>query len=213
MPDGVELTADLTVVAPVFQLEDLLTMARRGNPALLAMLARERASEATLRSARGEYTPTLSFSASVGGNAQAPVDSAFPSVFTRQPYNVSASLSLPLFDGFGREQRLQEASASRTDARYNTRRQELQLTADVTSALVTVQASHRAVELQARNATTARQALQLAEERYRVGANTFVDLTTARAEFERAETDRIDAVYEYHRAFAALESAVGRTLR
>ncbi len=27
------------------------------------------------------------------------------------------------------------------------------------------------------------------------------------------ETDRIDAVYEFHRAFAALEAAVGRTLR
>ena len=69
------------------------------------------------------------------------------------------------------------------------------------------------MELQQRTAATAREALQLAEERYRVGASTFVDLTTARAEFERAETDRIDAVYEYHRAFAALENAVGRTLR
>jgi outer membrane protein len=76
-----------------------------------------------------------------------------------------------------------------------------------------VQAAFRAAELQARNAATAREALQLAEERYRVGASTFVDLTTARAEFERAETDRIDAVYEYHRAYAALENAVGRTLR
>jgi len=46
-----------------------------------------------------------------------------------------------------------------------------------------------------------------------VGTNTFIDLTTARAEYERAETDRIDAVYEFHRAFAALEAAVGRTLR
>ena len=213
MPDAVALTADLTVVAPNFQLEDLLTMARRGNPALLATMARERVSAATVRSARGEYTPTLSFNASIGGNAQAIVDSTALSPYVRQPYSIQASLSIPLFDGFGREQRLQEANASRTDARYNVRRQELQLTAEVTSALVTVQASHRAVDLQARNATTARQALQLAEERYRVGANTFVDLTTARAEYERAETDRIDAVYEFHRAYAALESAVGRTLR
>jgi len=78
---------------------------------------------------------------------------------------------------------------------------------------VTLEAAYEAVGLQARNAATAREALQLAEERYRVGTNTFVDLTTARAEYERAETDRIDAVYEFHRAFAALEAAVGRTLR
>ena len=98
-------------------------------------------------------------------------------------------------------------------AQYNVRRQELALTAQVTSALVTLQAARRTVELQERNAATAREALQLAEERYRVGANTFVDLSTARAEFERAETDRIDMIYEFHLAFAALEAAVGRTLR
>ena len=213
MPAGVELTADLTGPEPNFVLAELLTTARRENPALLATLARERVAQATVRSARGEYTPSLSLSASGGGNAQAPVDSAFPSDFTRNPYNLNASLSFPLFDGFAREQRLQDANASSADARYSVRRQELQLTADVTSALVTVQVAHRTVELQTRTAATSRQALQLAEERYRVGANTFVDLTTARAEFERAETDRIDAIYEFHRAYAALESAVGRSLR
>ena len=137
----------------------------------------------------------------------------FPFGFTRNPYNLSMSISLPLFDGLAREQRLQEANAGRTDAQYNVRRQELALTAQVTSALVTLQAARRTVELQERNAATAREALQLAEERYRVGANTFVDLSTARAEYERAETDRIDMIYEFHRAFAALEAAVGRTLR
>lgn len=213
MPAGIALSADLTITTPSFELDDLLATARRENPALLASMARQRVADAGVRSARGEYTPSISFSASVGGNAQAPVDSAFPTNFARNPYNLSTTISLPLFDGFSREQRLQEANASRSDAQYNTRRQELQLTADVTSALVTLQASHRTVDLQARNARTARQALQLAEERYRVGANTFVDLTTARAEYERAETDRIDAVYEFHRAFAALEGAVGRTLR
>lgn len=268
MPPGVVLTADLTVTTPNFEIADLLATARRENPALLATLARERVAAANVRSARGEYTPTLSLSASVGAFTQSQTDiegsilaqqagvansrescfttdsmrtgagmpgiaaqcnaitftpqmeasiraanDKFPFDFTRNPYNLSLNVSIPLFDGLAREQRLQEANAGRSDARYNVRRQELQLTADVTSALVTVQASHRAVELQARNATTARQALQLAEERYRVGANTFVDLTTARAEYERAETDRIDAVYEFHRAYAALESAVGRTLR
>ena len=35
----------------------------------------------------------------------------------------------------------------------------------------------------------------------------------ARAAYERAETDRINAIYDYHRAYAALENAVGRPLR
>jgi outer membrane protein len=270
MPQDVVLTADLAVEAPSFAIGDLLEMAHRVNPVLRAVQARERVATANVKAARGEYTPTLSLSANVGGNAQRQTDvsaddavaaaqanvlrsfgscmttdsirtgagmtsiaaqcnaitftpeqeaairrdvNAFPFGFTRNPYNLSLGLSVPLFDGFAREQRLQEANAGRADARYAIRRQELALTADVTSAHVTVQASHEAVQLQTTNAATAREALQLAEERYRVGANTFVDLTTARAEYERAETDRIDAVYEFHRAFAALEAAVGRTLR
>jgi outer membrane protein len=213
MPEGVALSADLPMTAPNFQLNDVLEMARRDNPSLRAELARQRVADAAVASARSEYTPTLSFSASVGGNAQAPADSAFPTDFVRNPYNLSAGISIPLFDGFSREQRVQSANVDRIDARYSLRRRELTLTADVTSAHVTLIAAHRAVELQTRNAATAREALQLAEERYRVGANTFVDLTTARGEYERAETDRIDAVYEFHRAYAALESAVGRTLR
>jgi len=268
MPGDVKLTADLPMELPSFQVEELLDMARRGNPTLLSMQARARVADAGLRAARGEYTPTLSLSANVGAFTQkqqnmdialaqaasgtaaqrancfttdsirvgaglssiagqcsaiafTPVQAAtlrennnrFPFDFTRNPYTLSMGLSLPLFDGFGREQRLQNADASRSDARYNVRRQELALTADVTSALVTVRAARQAAALQERNATTASEALQLAEERYRVGASTFVDLTTARAEYERAQTERIDAVYEFHRAFAALEAAVGRTIR
>ena len=59
----------------------------------------------------------------------------------------------------------------------------------------------------------AREELLLAQERYRVGAATFLDLSDARASYARAESERINAAYEYHRAFAALESAVGRPLR
>src|SRR5439155_1660035 len=62
----------------------------------------------------------------------------FPFNFTKSPRSISATLSLPLFDGFAREQRLQEAMASRSDARYSVRARELALTADVTAAYLTL---------------------------------------------------------------------------
>ena len=51
------------------------------------------------------------------------------------------------------------------------------------------------------------------QDRYKIGATTFVDLTEARATYERSESDRINSVYDYHKAFAVLESAVGHPLR
>ncbi len=137
----------------------------------------------------------------------------FPFKMTRSPIQLSAQISLPIFDGFTREQRIQEATASRNDARYRVREQELKLTADVTSAYRNLTTAYQTVRLQEQNSVAAREALALAQERFRVGANTFVDVTQARADYERAETDRINAIYDYHKAFAALEAAVGRPLR
>jgi outer membrane protein len=140
-------------------------------------------------------------------------NSKFPFNFTKSPRSFTAMLSLPLFDGFSREQRLQEAMASRSDARYSVRSKELALTADVTAAYLTLVTAEKTVALQNQNSAKAKQELKLVQDRYRIGATTFVDLTEARATYERAESDRITAVYDYHKAFAALESAVGHPLR
>jgi outer membrane protein len=137
----------------------------------------------------------------------------FPFNFTKQPLQVSAVLSIPIFDGFERERRVQQAQADRNDARYKIRSQELALRADVTAAYLTLQADAKSAAIQEQNAAKAKQELQLAQERYRVGAATFLDLNDARASYERAENDRINAVYEFHKAFAALESVVGHPLR
>jgi outer membrane protein len=140
-------------------------------------------------------------------------NSKFPFNFTKSPRSFTAVLSLPLFDGFAREQRLQEAMASRSDARYSVRARELALTADVTAAYLTLTTAEKTVALQEQNAAKARQELKLVQDRYKIGATTFVDLTQARATYERAESERINAVYDYHKAFAVLESAVGHPLR
>lgn len=136
-----------------------------------------------------------------------------PFSFTKNPWQVRASLSLPLFDGFSREQRIEEATVQRNNARSLTRARELQLTQEVTAANLTLNASAQSVAVQEQNSLRAREELTLTEERYRVGAATFLDVTQARATYERAESDRINAVYDYHKAFAALEAAVGRPLR
>ena len=140
-------------------------------------------------------------------------NSRFPFNFTKSPRSFTATLSLPLFDGFAREQRLQEAMANRSDARYSVRARELALTADVTAAYLTLTTAEKTVALQEQNAAKAKQELKLVQDRYKIGATTFVDLTEARATYERAESERITAVYDYHKAFAALESAVGHPLR
>ncbi|HMC55721.1 MAG TPA: TolC family protein [Gemmatimonadaceae bacterium] len=137
----------------------------------------------------------------------------FPFSFTPAPRSVSAFVSLPIFDNLVREQRLQEASIQRDNAKLTVRARELQTIADVTQAYRNLQTAVRTTQLQEVNAQRAREELSFAEERYRVGAATFLDVTTSRGTFEQAQIDRLNASYDYHRAFAALENAVGRPLR
>jgi outer membrane protein len=140
-------------------------------------------------------------------------NSKFPFAFTKAPRSLTAVVSLPLFDGFAREERVEQALVSREDAQLGVRSRELGLNAEVTSAYLILTTAEKTVALQQQNAAKAKQELTLVQERYRVGATTYVDVMQARADYERAENDRINAVYDYHKAFAALESAVGHPLR
>jgi outer membrane protein len=265
--EGTRLTTTFAITEPTLQLNELLTMARRANPALLAAEARQNAAEASVRQARGGYLPSLNISTGFSGNslqetniepsiAQARLqteasrrsclsgdslrigaglsprggcdqivftdaDAAqlraaneqFPFNFAKSPFGYSVTLSLPIFNGFQREEQIQAAASQRNDARYAVRAQQLQMTTEVSTAYRNLMMQYQTVQMQAENRTTAEQALQLAQERYRVGASTFVEVSDSRAAFERASTDHINATYEFHKAYAELERAVGRPLR
>ena len=265
--EGVRLTTTFPVVEPAIQLEQLLDMGRRQNPALNAARSRESAANVGVTAARTQFIPSLSFQTGYGGTsyqqtniepsiagARLQAESArrsclsgdslrvgaglaprggcdliqftdadaaamraaneqFPFNFTKSPFGYSFSLSLPIFDGFRREQTIQSASASRNEARYTVRAQELQLTTDITSAYRNLITQYQTVQLQEQNRAISQQALELAQERYRVGATNFTDLSQARTEFETAGNALINAIYDFHKAYAELERAVGRPLR
>ena len=160
----------------------------------------------TLGCSRFVFTPDLA-------NQIRSSNNNFPFNFERSPFGVSATLSLPIFDRWNRELNIQQAVVQRDDARQARRARELQTTSDVTQAYLNLVTRARTVTLQDQIAARAREELSFAEERYRVGASTFLDVTTSRATYEQAQVDRVNAVYEYHRAFAQLENAVGRPLR
>jgi outer membrane protein TolC len=140
-------------------------------------------------------------------------NSQFPFSFQRSPLALSAMLSLPLFDNFNREERVQQAQVAHDDAIYSVKAKDLALTADVTQAYRTLTTAVETVRLQEQNAAKAKEELSYAEERYKVGASTFLDVVTSRGTYEQALIDRVTAVYDYHKAFAALENAVGHPLR
>jgi outer membrane protein len=133
--------------------------------------------------------------------------------FTKAPYAVTARVSLPLFNGFVREQNVEQARVQRDNAALDVRARNLSLTTNVTQAYLTLETQRQTVELLTQTAAKAAEDLALMQESFKVGARTFLDVTTARAAYEQAQINRVNGIYQYQSAFAALENAVGRPLR
>ncbi|MEO8294677.1 MAG: TolC family protein [Gemmatimonadota bacterium] len=133
--------------------------------------------------------------------------------FQKQPFRVNLTLSVPLFTGFGRTLRVSQARANQEDLNENVRARGLQVRTEVESRYLAIGTSYRAIVVQQANREAARDQLRLAQDRYRLGSGTSLELSTAQNDVVRAEGDYINAVYDYHKAIAALEAAVGRPLR
>ncbi len=136
-----------------------------------------------------------------------------PFKFNKAPLSISAFISIPIFNNFQREQNVEAQRVARDNAVLDLRSRNLQVTTDVTQAYLTLINDSKTVELQTQIAAKAAEDLALNEASFRVGAKTFLDVTTARGMYEKAQIDRVNSIYEYHKAFAALENAVGRPLR
>lgn len=148
----------------------------------------------------------------VGQQALAAND-VFPFDFTRQPATFGLRVSIPIFQGFSRQQNVEEARARASDAAHDLRAEELRLKTAITRALGDLTAAFRSVEIEERNLELARQQLVESRQRYAVGAISILELRDAQATLSTAEQDSLDARYSFHQALVVLEASTGRLLR
>ncbi len=140
-------------------------------------------------------------------------NNVWPFSFSSQPFSARLSISLPIFQGFRRNLDVARANAARDDAAELVRSRELQVRADVNGRYLRLHTAWQAIAVQEASRTSARDQLQLARERFRLGNGSALEVTDAQTAVARAEADYVNAVYAYHQAIAALELAVGRRLR
>jgi outer membrane protein len=137
----------------------------------------------------------------------------FPFHYTGQPFRANLMISLPIFTGFGRSLRLSQARAQQDDADEEVRARRLQIRTDVQARHFALETAYQAIGVQSANRDAARDQLRLAQDRYRLGAGTALEVSDAQNAVQRAEGDYVNSVYSYHKAMAALEASVGRSLR
>ena len=137
----------------------------------------------------------------------------FPFDFTNQPASASLMLSLPIFQGLSRQRQVSEAQVELEDLDYNLREEELALRANVMVTLATLRAAYRAALIEEQNQIVADEQLRLARERFTVGLADFLELLEAETLKVEADREQIAAIFAYHDSLAALEAAIGTSLR
>lgn len=220
--DQVQLTDSFPVAPPAYSLDSLLATAAVINPNLRAAEAFSDASKFNLTAVKGEYFPSIRASAGWAGYTQEYTDTSaagggntgdYPWGTVSQPFSVFAGISLPIFDGLNRETRVSAAKAQRDDALETVRAQSLLVSTQVTSRYLAVGTTYQGIAVAEANRIAASDQLRLAQDRYRLGQGTALELSDSEGAVQRAEGTYVDAVYGFHKAVAALEEAVGRPLR
>jgi outer membrane protein TolC len=153
----------------------------------------------------------------------------FPFDYTPSPASFQVQVTVPIFNRFQRERQVQTARVFADDAKHQRRAEELARSTEVATALLTLKTAYRTVQIEERNAAAAAEQLEIARERYRLGAGcgaaalgtgqptglctTFLELTRAQETKVRADQAHLAATYTFHITLATLEAAVGRPLR
>lgn len=136
----------------------------------------------------------------------------FPFNFHREPLSMSLGVSIPIFQGLGRQRDLEAARVNQEASELQLRAEELRVRADVLTSLSSLRAAYRAVQLEERNRELAGDQLRLARERYRVGVTSFIELMEAETMKARADRSHLLGVYLFQESLTALEAAVGQEL-
>lgn len=197
------------VTVEPFELDDSeIEQAINKNPELKQLEEKMKSSEYALKIAKGVFWPVLG----VGGSYSRwnPEAKRVYTGFDKNYYwQIGASVQLNLFNGFRDKANWQTRQMENFIAKENLAEQKRQLKSDVTNAHLRLEAFKEITEINQENLKSAEEDLRMAQERYRVGAGTLLDVLDAQVSVTTARGTLVRAKYDAMSAKADLEYYMG----
>lgn len=211
----------LPPVPPLPTLEQAQAEALKGRPEFTKAEADIEAAKARVKAERSNYLPTLSASGAYnwshgttetefGGQSLPGFSGQSIQSDIQNSWNAGVTLTVPLFQGGQTRGRVSEARANLLvlEAQRDTIRQSILL--ELNQAFADIEGSVARVDVMESTVKKARENLELAQGRYEAGIGPYIEVTDAQLAAVNAETDHIQALYDYQLAAARLLKAVGR---
>lgn len=181
------------------------------GPAIRQNQAQILSANASIKSAKTAYFPTLSMNLGLSGGA--------PSSFygfnsNPYPYQRSASfnLSYPIFNRFQRENQVQTAQISLANAEAQLKDNRLAAQQTIITQLGLLHNAEEQVKVQQNSVRANEEALRVNQQRYTLGAGTFLEVLTSQSSLVSARQGLIQARLNYRNAKAQIEAVIGRDL-
>ncbi|KPJ48809.1 hypothetical protein AMJ40_06855 [candidate division TA06 bacterium DG_26] len=214
---GMALSEDIVVkedstidLEEVPSFESVLELAHLRSPELRRAEASLRLTKTDLYASYGSYLPKLSLSASYGyeGSRLIPITESWDT--GRKDWRLGFDISLPIFTGFQRILATNKAKAEFRSAEYYLKIVERNLALELKNCYLDIGESRERLRLAEETLEFAEESYEAAKERYDLGAAPILELIDAELSLVKAESARIEALYDYRLGIERLETIVGR---
>ncbi len=209
-PGGEIETEDiLGKAASVPPLDQTQTAALSDRPEMIKSRSDIEAAEARVKAEQANYFPTLSANGAYSW-ARGTTQMGIFQGDIGDSWNAGVMLSMPLFEGGVTSGRVSEARANlrALEAQRDTLRQSVLL--EVNQSYADLDSATARISVMESSLKSARESLELAQGRYEAGVGLSLEVTDAQVAAAKAETDYVQALYDYQLAVARVFKAMGR---
>ena len=160
--------------------------------------------ELDLRTARGQYYPKISLSASYGtffsSSTFAPDGSVYP-FFEQFRDNINPSISIgltiPIFNNWSTKANVENARAAKESLELDLKIKQQTLYKEIQTAVTEAGTYLRQMEAALANMNSMRESFRYVEEKFNAGALNGTDYTVAMSNLKKAESEYLQAKYQY----------------
>ena len=179
------------------------------NPNIRAAQSNLTAAQATAKSSRSAYYPTvaLSYGRNLSGSSNG--FDPFGSEYTTSG-NFRLNLSLPLYNQLNRERTIINAGIAEANAEASLRDQQLAAQQSLVQAITALRTAQQQITLQQQSVVAAEEDLRVQQQRYQLGVSTLLDVLTSQTQLTQARLALVEARFSARTARAQLEALIGR---
>ncbi|MBN2226626.1 MAG: TolC family protein [candidate division Zixibacteria bacterium] len=188
--------------------ENALKYGLAHHPGLLASVKNVTSAQYDVKSAWGRFLPSVSINVSrdYSGSTWSEV-SKLDDIDGQ--WTISTSISIPIFEQFGRKYELSRSRALLNNARVAESYTRNYIAAEIKRAFLEQERTKQALVVAEETVAAAKEDFNLVQEKYNLGAATILEVLDAQVSLVEAENSLVEARYDYNLSVASLEKAMG----